>query len=162
MTTTYRHTIAATLTALITRDDVDDVAGGELQTVHSKQVSESLTPDTTLEAAGRYAKRLTGSTNLDLTALADDYLGTVDHTGQKVVAVGIYNDGDGNESDVVVDDGASNAYQLNGGDAFTVPPGAWLVAYFDDELADVASDAKAIAITAGAGEDFLIVLFFGE
>lgn len=105
-----------------------------------------LTGSTDPPATKKYVATLSGNQSLDLTALDDPEEGTVDGTGLKVQMIRVRNPSSTNPVDV--DDGSANPYALNNGAAVRIPPGGKWMAYFADQLADIAAGAKAIDITA--------------
>jgi len=123
-------------------------------------LSKSLGASTTPSATKCYNAAPTGSASLDLTSLTDTLGASLDLTGLKVLALIVANPS-GNAADVVIADGSSNPYSLNGGDDLTIPPGATACLYFAEQLDDVGAAAKAIDITAGVGESYSLSLVAG-
>jgi hypothetical protein len=119
----------------------------------------SLSATSTPPVTKSWTKQLTGSQNLDLTNLVHEEGDTVDASGLKLQSLRVHNNSVANT--VTVDDGVTNAYQLNGGDAYLVPAGGDLMVAFNDKLADVDATHKNLAITATAGQTYNIEMTFG-
>jgi len=136
-------------------------SGGDRSLTHDVfNNHETRTSSSTPPVSKVYAKKLTGSQNLDFTALVPDVGDTIDATGLKLQYVMINNLSTANNVDWA--DGGANPYSINNTNPIRVPPGARLgPIYFADQLADVAAGAKAVAITAGAGQDYEVILVFG-
>ncbi len=98
-----------------------------------------------------------GAKTIDLTALPGVGGGTIDATGLKLQAALIKNPA-GNGT-LTVTKGASNGYAIWGSTySVQVPPGGSILAYFADQLADVAAGVKTIDF-AGTGTQSFSVLF---
>jgi len=160
MTTTINASLAAQLTLLVTRDDVD--SAGSLDTVHSAfNQAQTLNADSTPPVTKKYAAELTGTQTLDLTAAADPELGTLDMSGLKLQAMLVVNLS--TTDNLVVEDGAANPYQVNAGDTIVIEEGGenFALMYFGGKLADVAAGAKNLKFTAAPGESYQVILVFG-
>lgn len=139
----------------------DELPTAQDPSVNHNQANRSKTLSASTTPAGTevYARELTGSQNLDLTALTDTLGNALDCSGLKLQAILLNNPS--TTDAVVISDGAADPYSINGGSDITVPVGGAFSMDFNDELADVAAGAKAIDITPGAGESFKLVMVFG-
>lgn len=106
-----------------------------------------------------YAEQLTGPQSLDLTALVRTVRPNLNATGLKLGVLMVNNLS--TTDDVVISDPVSNPYSINDGDDITIPPSSKALLLFSEQLADVAAGAKAVTITAAAGEDFQLLMLFG-
>jgi len=134
-------------------------SAAEAQVSHNSfNITKTLNASSTPAATKVYAEECTGTENLDLTAL-DGTTGAVDATGLKLQVLLVNNLSD--SDDLEITDGTSDPYSLNDTDGIQVPPGASMLWYFADQLADVASGAKAIDFTPAAGESYQVLMVFG-
>lgn len=146
-------------------DVLESFSASELPTAASPSVkhnqanlAQTLNASSTPAGTKLYAKKLTGTQTLDLTALTDTLGAALDCTGLKLQAILLENLSTTNT--VVISDPA-NPYSLNATAAITVPAGATLGMYFNDKLADVAAGAKGITFTATAGQTYNLLMVFG-
>lgn len=117
------------------------------------EFNASSTPPVTDCAAGDVTPG-SGTSTLDLTAIADEPTATTrDFTGIKVVYAR-FRAPSTNGADITIQDGSTNAYQLNGGDTIVLPPGGQFEFVFNDGLVDVSSSVKNIDIVGtNAGDE---------
>ena len=120
--------------------------------------STTLNATSTPPASMKYCDTLTGTTHLDLTALADP-LGTVDGTGLKVQSLLVNNLS--TTDALVISDGAANEYALNAAADITVAIGGSVLMYFNDQLADISATAKTIDFTPAAGKSYEVSIVMG-
>jgi hypothetical protein len=160
MASTIDATITAALTVVEEFPAADWPAAQDRIVTHDGyNTRHNLHASSTPPASLKYAETLTGPLTLDLTALADPVSGTLDGTGLKVQALKVVNLSA--TDDLVVDDGAADPYSLNGGAPITLPPLGEALLYFADGLADVDATHKDLDITAGAAEEYQIMLVLG-
>jgi len=119
----------------------------------------TLRDDTDPPVTIAYVDELTGNQTIDFTVIDRPVGDDLDATGLKLQVFLLNNLSE--TTDVVIADGAANPYSINGGDDITVKPGARVLMYFNDELADVAAGVKEVDITAGVAEDYEILMLFG-
>jgi hypothetical protein len=126
----------------------------------ANQSTSRLNATSTPPATKPYSEELTGSQNLDLTALVRS-IGTspINCTGLKLQFFRLVNRSTTNTVDL--DDGATNAYQINNGDAYRVPAESKVQGEWKDKLADVDATHKNLAITATAGQTYHLMMVFG-
>lgn len=91
-----------------------------------------------------------GAVTLDLTAIAYNG-GTVDLSGKKPQVILFRND---NSNSITIAEGASNGYQLMGGENIVVPAGSLFLMLWNETLPDVAAADAELDIT-GTGTDSL-------
>lgn len=108
-----------------------------------------------VDSVGGGELTLTGGTDtLNLAAIAHP-TGNKDLTGKKVVYAWLQNPG---ENAITIAEGASNGYQMMGGEDIVLPPGATFPLYFADGLAVVASGDRTLDVT-GTSADVLNFVF---
>ena len=160
MASTIDVTITGQLTVVETFPEADWPAVQDRVVSHDGyNTRRNLHAASTPPASQKYAATLTGPLTLDLTALADPVSGTLDGSGLKVQALKVNNLS--TTDDLVIDDGAANPCSLNAGDPITLPPSGEALLYFADSLADVDATHCELDITAGAAEEFEIILVLG-
>ena len=160
MPSTIDVTLTAQLTVVETFPEADWPAVQDRVLTHDGyNTRHNLHAASTPPATLKYADTITGPKTLDLTALVDPVSGTVDGSGLKVQALKAVNLSE--TTALVIAKGASNGYELNGAAAITLPALGEVLLYFADGLADVAAGVKTIDITAGAAEEFEIMLILG-
>lgn len=158
MTTTIQARLSMAAGVIVTRDDIESL--GEFSTNHSQfDHSATLNSSSTPPVTKKYADRLTGTNNLDFTALADPELGTLDMSGLKLQILSVYNRS--TTDAMTLSDGAANAYSINGTADIDIPVGGRALLFFNDGLADVAAGAKAFDVECAVGESCDIMLVFG-
>ena len=147
---------------LITVVDTVDFGGGAdtpLRIEDGNVTNERLDAASTPPATKYYSEILTGTQNLDLTALSRSERDTLDASGLKLQTLRLINISTTNS--VTLQDGASNAYQINGGDTEVLPPECRLMRTFSDSLADVDASNKNITVSATAGQTYRLTMIFG-
>jgi hypothetical protein len=160
MAVTLTANLAARLGLVRSLDDTEVPSAGAHTTAHNAfDFTKLLDANSTPPGTKSYVDELTGTQNLDLTALSDPELGTVDGTGLKVQAILVNNTS--GSADLTISDGAANPYSLNGTADIVVEYGGTLLMYFNDQLADVAAGAKAIDFTITAGQTFQLAIIMG-
>ncbi len=148
------------LTIVSTRTEAELPSASGRSITHSLfNQSKTLNADSTPPATKKYANEITSTATLDLTALADPEIGTVDGTGLKVQAIQVNNLSTTNT--VTIADGGANPYQLFAGQSLVVPAGACMQMFFNDKLADIAVAVKNILFTATAGQKYQVVIVMG-
>jgi len=160
MPSTIDVTLTAQLTVVETFPEADWPAVQDRVLTHDGyNTRHNLHATSTPPATMKYADTLTGPLTLDLTALADPVSGTLDGSGLKVQALKVNNLS--TTTALVIDVGASNPCSLNGGDPITLPALGEAIFYFADGLVDVDATHCELDITAGAAEDYEIMLILG-
>jgi hypothetical protein len=158
MATTIQATLQMAAGVIVTRDDIESIGSFSTpnnQFDHSATLNASSTPPVTK----KFADRLTGTNNLDFTALADPELGTQDMSGLKLQILTVYNRS--TTDALVLSDNAATPYSINNTNDLQVPIGGRLVMFFNDQLADVAAGAKLFDVECAVGESCDIILVFG-
>jgi hypothetical protein len=120
--------------------------------------SVTLSPTTTPPATKSWAKKLTGSQTLDLTALTRTLGATVNATGLRLQSILVNNLS--TTDNVVIAKGVSNGYAFNGAAGNkTIVAGGSFMEFFNDGLTDIDATHKTLDITAVG--DFQIILVCG-
>ena len=143
----------------VSEEDLPGAADMAISQRDGNVENERLTPTTTPPVSELYNEVLTGTQNLDLTALSRTNLSTLDATDLKLQALRLENLSTTNT--VTIQDGASNPYQLNAGNSILVQVGGREFKTFNDELADVSGTAKNLTISATAGQTYRLTMLFG-
>lgn len=160
MAVTLTANLAARLGLVRSLDATEVPSAGAHTTPHNEfDFTKALTASSTPPLSKSYLDMLTGDQNLDLTALADPELGTVDGTGLKVQAILVKNIS--GSADLTISDAAANPYSLNSTADIVVEYGGSLLLFFNDQLADIAAGAKGIDFTITAGQSFELGILMG-
>lgn len=159
MTITINARAAMHLTISSTRDDIAGGGDNLQQRFADFDYDATLSSSTTPPVTKAYKETLTGTQTLDLTALVDDYFGTVDGSGLKLQAILVRNTD--TADDLVMSKGAANGYELGSATATTIPPGGKLQATYNDKLDDIDATHKNLTFTPGAGKSYDVVILMG-
>ena len=161
------ETVSVTnLMSIQTRETLDADAYPALTNrvnTHKGEVSETLNGSSTPKATKSYNEKLTGTggtVTIDLTdfpTFSDP--GGVDGTGLKLQLMQIQSlDSDGV---FVIDEGASNGYQINNGNPIQVDGSGSAQFSYQDKLDDVAVADATLDWTGTTDKEFLLTLILG-
>ncbi len=157
------------MTVRETFDDVDGLPTNSVLTFNAFNKSANLNATSTppVTKRGVFTKALTaGAATIDLTAIPDDIKTAVDGTGLKVIGLMIANPST-NTNILIVSQGASNGYQLNGENwSLALKPGEAAIMYFSNAatMPDVDATHKNIDLSddsAGGTDTHQFVILLG-
>ncbi|MHC4176232.1 MAG: hypothetical protein ACYSWU_01925 [Planctomycetota bacterium] len=161
MAITLTANLAARLGLVRSLDATEVPSAGAHTTTHNEfDFTKLLNASSTPAGTKSFVNEFTGTqTGLDLTALTDPELGTVDGTDLEVQAI-LVNNLSATET-LTISDNAATPYSLNATANLVVPPGGTLFLYFANGLVDIDATHKLLDFTITAAHSFELGIIMG-